>query len=249
MNKIRYFKILDWQKWYPHNYYSIPWIKLSSNIFNHPIFVAEKPIFLFTFIYFLSCAAKENKNGAFLIHTTSARHSTGHYHDIHWTLSLTFLLNNELIQELTPESYRGFAPKKKEVRSKKKETAEEGSDEFSENQKKEQPKYSNKDGLRAGALAEGLMLMWNETPNLLPIKTVTTHRRKLAQAAFEELPNLEAWKSIFNKVSLNSFMTGGGKLGWQADFDWVLTKGNWARIADGSFDDKLNLPWVPKEER
>ena len=43
------------------------------------------------------------------------------------------------------------------------------------------------------------------------------------------------WRSLFAKIASNEFLTGKNKSGWRADFSWVMSKGNFGRIADGAF--------------
>lgn len=228
--KVRYFRILDWGKWYPHNLHSIPWIKLSSKIFETSIFVGQDPRFLFSYIYFLTLAAKFNRDGAFIVHTDLWQSCVKDLRKLCQGLFLTFALNNELLQELSEESYRTFAPQSKEVRSKKKETT--------------LPLPP-----QGGGVSEGLILLWNEIFPTNKVMYRTAHRGKLAREAWAENPSMDSWRDIFQKVKKTTFLTGGSKTGWQADFDWVMKNGNWARIADGSFENKHDEPWTPKEER
>lgn len=87
-------------------------------------------------------------------------------------------------------------------------------------------------GSKSGDL---LILLWNEFSQLPKVKTVTPYTRKLAREAFMEQPSVDFWRSLFAKIESSGFLTGTNKRGWKADFTWVMSKGNYGRIADGSF--------------
>jgi hypothetical protein len=231
--KILYLQILDWEKWYPTKYHRIPWIKLNTLFHKRSKLADENPMVRHLFIDILLEAAEQNKNGMVRLEIDSCLTRIGLRYETRATQYAHILVRYQLIQIVTAESYREMGPKKLEVRSKKEETTKTGDRQFESTNEKKQPNLLNR--------GEVLILVWNEVAELPKVKTISHFHRKLADDAFREQPNLDFWRGVFNKAAGVEFLMGKNKSGWRADFSWVLSKGNYARIADGVFENKGSL--------
>ncbi|MBF0516362.1 MAG: hypothetical protein HQK97_04460 [Nitrospirae bacterium] len=91
------------------------------------------------------------------------------------------------------------------------------------------------------ARPEDLMGMWNDyalTAGLPRANKMTTSRRRNCAARLKEL-GLADWQNVFKKIIENPYLTGKGKDGWQATFDWIIKNDNNAqKVLDGYYDRK-----------
>jgi hypothetical protein len=107
------------------------------------------------------------------------------------------------------------------------------------NQKRSPPR-TDKDQAKKDANALGDI--WNDIcGHVLPmVKEITKNRMKHIQARLRER-SLEDWEKIFSKILTSSFLTGHGKDGWSASFDWIISSyDNSVKVLEGKYDDNRN---------
>lgn len=76
-----------------------------------------------------------------------------------------------------------------------------------------------------GARADPTLPRWRE---------LHEKRRQQAARALKERP-LREWGEVFQVVNECPFLLGMGKQGWKASLDWLLKRGNAARVLEGEF--------------
>ena len=69
-------------------------------------------------------------------------------------------------------------------------------------------------------------------------QSFTATRRKHLNARMQEAGGIEGWRIACEKVEASEFLTGGGANGWTCDIDFMLRASKFAKILEGSFDDR-----------
>ena len=69
-------------------------------------------------------------------------------------------------------------------------------------------------------------------------QSFTATRRKHLRARMQEAGGIEGWIIACEKVEASEFLTGGGANGWTADIDFMLRASKFAKILEGSFDNR-----------
>ena len=91
-------------------------------------------------------------------------------------------------------------------------------------------------------MADEAMAVWNEVCGGHLGRVVKLHdsRRRALMLRFREdfAGDLLAWRSFCERVMASGFLTGSNDRGWRADFDWCLKPANFAKIAEGRYDQK-----------
>ena len=80
--------------------------------------------------------------------------------------------------------------------------------------------------------------MYNNTCVSFPRLTVLSDKRKQAIKARLNTYTIEQFKEMFEKAETSTFLKGGNNRNWQANFDWLMKDGNFAKVLDGNYDDK-----------
>lgn len=80
--------------------------------------------------------------------------------------------------------------------------------------------------------------MYNEICISFPRLTVLSERRKQAIKARLNTYTVEQFKTMFEMAEASSFLKGQNERSWQANFDWMVKDGNFAKILDGNYSDK-----------
>lgn len=93
---------------------------------------------------------------------------------------------------------------------------------------------------RPDELVEAVAL-WNELTRRIGLAKVQhfsdTRRQKLRQRLVE-CGGLDGWQAALAKVEASAFLTGGGRDGWRADFDFMLQAKSFTKILEGAYDDR-----------
>jgi hypothetical protein len=94
---------------------------------------------------------------------------------------------------------------------------------------------------------EGLIETWNQicAPLLPQVMSLPERRKGTIRARMKDRPELEEWKTIFQRVISSPFLRGENDKGWRADFDWCLNVNNLAKIVEGKYDDRKNPNKIP----
>ena len=82
--------------------------------------------------------------------------------------------------------------------------------------------------------------MYNEICVSFPRLTVLSDRRKQAIKARLNTYTLEQFKELFTKAEASDFLKGKNNRDWQANFDWFMKDGNFAKVLDGNYSIKQN---------
>jgi len=80
-----------------------------------------------------------------------------------------------------------------------------------------------------------LVELWNElcTPK---VRIITQGRKKKISRGMKEMPNLDTWKEVFEKIRDNTFLNGTDKP-WRATFDWIIANSdNYVKVLEGNYD-------------
>ena len=80
--------------------------------------------------------------------------------------------------------------------------------------------------------------MYNEICISLPRLKVLSDARKKAIKARLKTYSLEQFRELFTKAEASDFLKGKNKKDWQANFDWLIKDGNFAKVLDGNYDNK-----------
>jgi hypothetical protein len=87
----------------------------------------------------------------------------------------------------------------------------------------------------------GLLLYWNtafKDSNIKRIVTISS-KRKLAINAVLKVFNKEDIKTVIDKLKKSTFANGENKNNWIASFDFVFTVGNFTKVLEGNYDNKI----------
>ena len=75
------------------------------------------------------------------------------------------------------------------------------------------------------------------------VADITDRRQSLILARSEDLAKVfdigiasAGFSALFSKVRSSPFLRGENKIGFKADFDWVLNKSNFTKIMEGKYD-------------
>ena len=95
-------------------------------------------------------------------------------------------------------------------------------------------------------LFQTVVEMWNGVAArcaLSQVADITDRRQGLILARAEDLVKIfeavdapQGFWGLFGKVTGSQFLRGENKLGFKADFDWVLNKSNFTKIMEGKYD-------------
>ena len=88
--------------------------------------------------------------------------------------------------------------------------------------------------------------MYNEICISFPKVVNLSDTRKKAIKARLKKYSLEDIKRVFEIAEGSSFLKGGNSRNWSANFDWMMKDANIAKILDGNYSDRKELP-VPEE--
>jgi hypothetical protein len=102
------------------------------------------------------------------------------------------------------------------------------------------PPKAETDKERLKENASALVKLWNEICGdiLAKVSEITKNRMTHIKTRLRER-SLEEWAKIFRKISISSFLTGHGKEGWAASFDWIMsTYDNSVKVLEGKYDDR-----------
>lgn len=81
---------------------------------------------------------------------------------------------------------------------------------------------------------DDLQRVWNakKSAKQPECKSLSPVRREAARARLRELPDLEQWAVIVERIAATEFCNGVNDRGWIADFDYLTRRKTWAHILD-----------------
>ena len=80
--------------------------------------------------------------------------------------------------------------------------------------------------------------LYNETCVSFPRLTTLSDKRKQTIKARLNSYSFEQIKEVFEKAEASDFLKGKNNRDWQANFDWLMKDGNFAKVLDGNYDNK-----------
>lgn len=80
--------------------------------------------------------------------------------------------------------------------------------------------------------------MYNNTCVSFPRLTKLSEKRKKAIKARLKMYTIEDFKKLFEMAESSSFLKGQNSRNWSANFDWLTTDTNMAKVLDGNYVDK-----------
>ena len=77
-------------------------------------------------------------------------------------------------------------------------------------------------------------------PKMAKCTVMSEARKKAIKARFASGYNLEDFERLFNLAAQSSFLNGGNKRNFMANFDWLIRDANMAKVLDGNYADRPN---------
>lgn len=77
-------------------------------------------------------------------------------------------------------------------------------------------------------------------PKMAKCTVMSEARKKAIKARFASGYKLEDFERLFNLAAQSSFLNGGNKRNFMANFDWLIRDANMAKVLDGNYADRPN---------
>jgi len=75
--------------------------------------------------------------------------------------------------------------------------------------------------------------------SLPKVQKLTNSRKDKLKTRWNEMPDIERWKLLFETVEEIPFLKGENKDGWTATFDWlVVNDKNYLKVLEGNYKSK-----------
>jgi len=136
-------------------------------------------------------------------------------------------------------NYDSYDPRQNgyETQAKRKRNASETQVTTDKNEKNE--KNEKNDNTLVGCPHQGIIdLYHNILPSLPKVKVWSDAKEKILRARWNEdkaRQSIEWWETFFKYVSNSDFLTGRTKECFRADLEWLVTKSNFEKIANGRY--------------
>lgn len=69
------------------------------------------------------------------------------------------------------------------------------------------------------------------------VRSISDNRRKAINARLRT-HSMDEIREVFEKAENSTFLKGGNKRNWSANFDWLMNDTNFCKVLDGNYDDK-----------
>jgi hypothetical protein len=79
---------------------------------------------------------------------------------------------------------------------------------------------------------------WNDLAarcGLVRVAKLTDERRRKARLRAKRF-SIDEWALVLRKIEQSPFLRGASDRGWRADFDFILSEGNFVKILEGKYD-------------
>ena len=76
-------------------------------------------------------------------------------------------------------------------------------------------------------------------------KVMSDARKKAIRARYNSGYDFEDFRELFTKAEASSFLKGRNDRNWTANFDWLITDANMAKVLSGNYDDHGSRANVP----
>ncbi len=77
------------------------------------------------------------------------------------------------------------------------------------------------------------------------MKLTEQRRRRIKARTKDLLPTLEHWRTFFEAVKASPFLLGENPRRWRCTFDWLLSEGATARVLEGAYRSRREVPPPP----
>lgn len=74
-------------------------------------------------------------------------------------------------------------------------------------------------------------------PSLPAVRSLSEARKKAIGARLKTY-TVEDFRTVFENAQASSFLKGGNKNNWTANFDWLMKDANMAKVLDGNYQDR-----------
>lgn len=100
------------------------------------------------------------------------------------------------------------------------------------------PSLSPSPSLKEDTYVGELISLYHSIMVKLPrVREATAGRREKIRARLKEHPEMDYWRSVFEKAAESSFLNGGGGSGWKASLDWFIhNPENAIKVLEGKYD-------------
>lgn len=147
-----------------------------------------------------------------------------------------------------PEASRKDTAKTPEARGKRKDPGSEKEIEIEKEKEIEHecaPPTPSRAQNKQAESTQAVVRLYNELCPKLPRANMISNMTRLSITdRLRDNQGLEAFRQVFTKANASSFLTGS-KGGWRANLDWLMGDTNFARVANGYYDDAKPKTEVP----
>ena len=71
------------------------------------------------------------------------------------------------------------------------------------------------------------------------LRTISDNRKKAIAARYREhKQDLEVFRELFTRAEASPFLKGKNKRNWRADFNWLMSSENMAKVLEGNYDNE-----------
>lgn len=67
------------------------------------------------------------------------------------------------------------------------------------------------------------------------VRKLSQSRKRHIKARWKEKPDIKWWERLFKYIQNNDFLAGR-RVGWRANFDWIMKQSNFIKIIEGNYD-------------
>ena len=90
-----------------------------------------------------------------------------------------------------------------------------------------------------------IMNVYNSTcTRLRKIKSIDGKRKTAVEARFKTY-GYDEFVTLFQKANASNFLCGEGEKNWMADFDWLISATNMAKVLEGKYENKQQEVYKP----
>lgn len=107
---------------------------------------------------------------------------------------------------------------------------------------KEEKREEKKEREEKGSTYQLIADMYNDTCVSFPRCTKLSEAREKALHARLKKYTVEDFKAVFEKAQQSDFLKGANNKNWSANFDWLISDKNMAKVLDGNYANKTSVP-------
>ena len=108
--------------------------------------------------------------------------------------------------------------------------------------KEREDRKKRKEREEKGSTYQLIADMYNDTCVSFPRCTKLSEAREKALHARLKKYTVEDFKAVFEKAQQSDFLKGANNKNWSANFDWLISDKNMAKVLDGNYANKTSAP-------